>query len=240
MAITYIGGAIDVINNWGTADLSVAVPGTYAADDFAFAFLGADENSSTVSFDTTGWTLEEQGSTASGRDRTWGLWYRRLTSGSETDVTVSNSGASEEGALSVVVFRGVDTTTALDTAIVGATLNDNDVNVAFDSITTATDAAAIVLFRHYTHDGVSAFGSPPTGYTFAITDNSQGMANMSVTYDLDVGTAGSKSPGSPSHTQGNSNSDQTSFVAALRPATGAGDVDSLVLPRRPAHLLMAH
>ncbi len=229
MAITYVGGSHDFAGNMSTTGpLVLSWPGGHQADDFAIIFGFVDNQSATnMVMDTSGPTAIDVGIELNGRNKAYGLWVWRATSGSMADVEISHT-SGEEGSAAILVFRGVDTTTAFDATEEYDATADSYL-AANPAITTVTESAAAVLLEALTHNAITAAGAP-SGYTLGPVNTNPGQnnRNMATAYLLDVGAAGTETPGAWTHTGDTqaSLSDPVKFTIALRPAaTGPVELD---------------
>lgn len=211
--ITYVGG--DATTSGGVSSLGLTLP-THATDDFAVIYGYGDAGTATISITVaTGWTELVQEQHTVNRARRNAIFYKKLTSASETNPTVSFSASDQWGA-SVHIFRGVHTTDPFDGNGADYTTNNNadDNNPTPQAITTDSAGSAILLLLGLTSSEISA-GGAPSGYTLG--ENSFG-ANRNVVgaYLLDAGAAGAKSPGVWTNTASGSTADYSQYSIALR------------------------
>lgn len=217
-------------------DLTQSVPGTYATDDFAIAMTrGLDSGTNPVYAITvaTGWTaLRNDNWAANDTDMQFYIWYKKLTSASETDLTFTSDTANSR-AVAIHVFRGVDTTTPFDTTEQYAEGNDA-ANPSNPAITTVTNNAAVYLLHGYNNNDVTVSGAP-SGYTLGSHRTSTAHANQghASAYDLDVGASGTETPGAWTHTASPTNvQDYQLYTIALRPAAASSSVPVISQQRR--------
>ena len=214
--ITYVGG--DLVDSNSGTDLALTLP-SHQADDFAIIFCIGDEISGIGTWSITvasGWTELFSFNHTAGRDRDVACFYKKLTSGSETNPTATYS-VTEQISASVSVFRNVDTDTPFDVAeqvseIVNTSLPTNP------AITTVNDNAAIVLWHGISGDDITVAGAP-TGYVLgeSLTNNAGLNRGQFVAYLLDSGATGTKTPGAWTHTASPTNIDDSSMATiALR------------------------
>lgn len=242
MANSYVGGEHDFAGNMSTGGplvlpwptIAAGDPLDHATDDFAIIFAYIDNQATDgPTMDTAGPTEIDVGVETLGRDKGYGLWTWRATSGSMPDVEISHT-TTEEGSAAILVFRGIDPTTGFDATQIRAAV-ENSINQANPAIDTVTDGAALVLLQLLTHNAITAAGEP-AGFTLGPVNVNPGQnnRNMATAYDLDAGTAGTKTPGAWTHTGDTQAalSDGVQFTIALRPAvtapnegTAALDVD---------------
>ena len=230
MAIGFVGS--DSGHGSGVTTIALTLP-THSTDDVGLIFCKADEQGTVGAFSVTvasGWTQLVELNHTGGRDRVTAIFYKRFTSGSETNPTATFS-ISEQISASVHVFSGVDTTTMFDMVSPFYT-QSNGTNVtaptlqAFPSITTQTDNAAVVCFHGSSHDDiVNPVAS--SGYTIGeiVATASTDHRTQFTQYDLDVGTSGTISPGTATHDGGRgTQGDWTHYSVALRPLDDTVDV----------------
>lgn len=203
-----------------TTSITLTLP-THQADDFAVAYGRADEAGTVPVLDisTAGWTLLHNANPTTGRDRVEYVWYRRFTSGSETNPTMTIS-IAQEHSCSVHVFRNVDTVQPFD-ALFQFSSNQNDTTPVNPAITTVTDNAAIVLLHGATHDDISVAGVPttPSGLTLGetILGGTNDHRGQITAYLLDAGTAGTVTPTAWTHTSSPTGTAEWSvYTIALR------------------------
>jgi hypothetical protein len=189
MAATFVGSDS---GNATSGNISLTLPSVNAGD-LAVIFMYTDQDTGTHSISTSGWTNLLDTLTSTGRDMHTSLWYK-FVSGSESNPTAQQSG-SEEISASVHVFRGVDqtippyVTIATDDNIAEPSETDTPAD-----IDTYFDAALGLRIMALTHDDVTSRGTP-TGYTDGegVFGGAADHRQQFVAYDLDLGTAGTKS-----------------------------------------------
>lgn len=221
MAITFVGSDSDQAGK-NQNDLTCAV--THQVDDFGLVYGRADEQSSVpVLSMSAGWTLLDNQNPTSGRDRVEYVWYRKFTSNG-TSVNTMSTNVSEEHSMSMHIFRGVDTTTPFDASFIFNS-GSNNTTPTNSAITTVTDAATVILLHGATHDDITVAGAP-TGYTLgeAVVGSTMDFRIQITAYDLDAGTAGTKTPTAWTHTSSpTSTAEWSVYTLALRPASVTGD-----------------
>lgn len=143
--------------------------------------------------------------------------YKRM--GATPDMSVSGLTSDSTCGHLAVVFRCVDTTTALDATTATAQSTTGDPNPP--SITTVTANAFVVAFGAL-DDDVTTVSAPPSGYMiiqFGVSNQVQiGSAESGVTLMaayIDAGAAGAEDPGAFT-TAGDDN--WSAHSVALRPA----------------------
>lgn len=233
MAITYVGG--DFVDGGDTANditPSFANCGTIAAGDFALMHCRADESGTipdfTLSTGTTGWTELFDINATSGTDSVETVFYKANISASESDPTVEIS-ISQQHAVTLTVWRGVDTTTPFDvtwnqTNHWGDTANNQ--TGPNPAITTNTDGAMVVLGHGITTSSDSfanGAAGAPSGYTLSESNGGPRVSTAGA-YKI-VATAGTETPGVWTHTGDGigGGSEERMFTLALKPAAGGTD-----------------
>jgi hypothetical protein len=219
--ISFVGATSDASDDATELTLDLAGVATQA-DDFAVLFYYSDDSNQSVfsEVDTpTGWTLEPNWPvtwTATRRRKLW-LFTRRLTGGDPDPTLDVNNNQFRNRSAVLAVYRGVDTTTALDaTPVISGRANDP--SPALNGITTTTPNAAIVQCLAATH-GPTPF-VPPSSYELAgFASPSSWHGSSAVAHNLDVGQAGDKVMG-PWTTAGSGSMDSAGITLALRRSTG--------------------
>ena len=233
MAISFIGSTTDT-EGANNNDLVLTIPGTYAADDYAVCVCGtAGTSGNTEDFTTatSGWSRERQDGSGAGTARTTAIFTKKLTSASETALTVSVTTLSLNHQAIMMVFRGVDTTTPLDVTTTYDGTQTNTLAADHVDITPVTDNGCLVITHCMTHGGDrSSDGVPatPTGITLGPVTTVNNRAEFSSGYKLDYGTAGAISIGTWTHGGSSANNDNSLYSIALRPQSAATGVGKLV------------
>lgn len=217
--VTFVGSA-SAQQGSNTTSITLTLP-AHQADDFALAYGRADEAGTVPVLDisTAGWTLLHNANPTSGRDRVEYVWYRRFTSGSEANPTMTIS-IAQEHSFSVHVFRNVDTVQPFDVTFQFSS-GQNDTTPVSPAITTVTDNAAIILFHGATHDDISVAGVPatPSGLTLGetILGGTNDHRGQITAYLLDAGAAGTITPTAWTHTSSPTGTAEWSvYTIALR------------------------
>ena len=216
--ITFVGS--DSSSEGSNRDtINLTLPVGHQADDFAIVTSAVANTSNNMDVITAlGYTLLYNEESTNGQVMEHWLWYKKLTSGSEVNPSVSMSGFNREHHATLHVFRGVDTTTPFD-AVVEYAFDDleNTPNPTNPAITTVTPNAAIFLIHNPSHNGISVAGTP-SGYV--LSENEVGINHREyfTAYLLDAGAAGVKSPPIWGHTTTDSSPDGAAITLALRPA----------------------
>ncbi len=221
MAITFVGSnsGQEAANTTG---ITLTLP-THAADDFGIIYARADESGTVPVLSigsATGWTLLRNDNPIDGRDRVEYGWYKKFTSGSETNPVVNIDTAQEHSA-SVHVFRGVDTTTPFDVAE-QVNSGSNDTTPVNPAITPVTANGCLILFHGATHDDISVAGVPttPSGITLGetILGGTNDHRGQITGYKLDYGSAATITPTAWTHTSSPTNTAEwTVITIVLRP-----------------------
>lgn len=178
----------------GTSSQSITLPASQE-DDIIGVFIANENGTGAGGFTTAtgseGWTADFDNLGGSGPGA--GFMYKRM--GASPDSSVTIGGASNRivcGA--IVVFRGVDTTTAIDTTTVLGTLN----SYTGGAITTVTDGAMVISANYLDDDDVADTGTPPSGYTMIESvdtgaDDGASGCTIDLAYKI-VTTAGTETP----------------------------------------------
>lgn len=220
MAITFVGSDSGQTGA-NTTGITLSLP-THTTDDVGVIYGRCDESGTVavLSIGTaTGWTLLTNVNPTQGRDRVEYIWYKRFTSGFETN-PVMNTSISQEKSASVHVFRGVDTVTMFDTTFT-SNHNQNDSTPINAAITTLTDNACLLLYHGSTHDDVTTAGAPATPSGMTIGETVLGAANdhrgQVCAYKLNVGVAATYTPTAWTHTvSAAAVAEYSTFTIALR------------------------
>lgn len=144
-------------------------------------------------------------------------WYKRMGATPDTTV-VGDGGADARDAVGYLswVLRGVDTTTALDTAATLANGTGSSPNPP--TITTVTDGAWVFAFASLLAN--DATPGDLSNYSNQVIANATDTFNLSVTgMTREIGTASAEDP--PTYTGWSGT--WGAVTAAIRPAAGGGD-----------------
>lgn len=227
--------------NAQTTGVTVTHGLTLANGDVLYAFLGQGDDlpdpptaDGWASSSGGTWIQRANAQTGLGNDRAAGVLRRVVTdAGSEPasyTFTRLENNATDNLIVCVVQVRGGDTTTPEDaTTVIDETVTD-DFTPDHPAITTNTDNA-LVLIAHlgvgitFVYD--SAVAGAPAGYTLVDSGFYDDDANFSelflaVAVLADAGAAGSKDPGSWTHTGGDAADDGVVMSVAVKPAAGGG------------------
>ncbi len=201
MAITYIGGdSGDTGSSNNTDDLALTLP-AHQANDVAIVFAGsAGTNPAADLTINAEYTEQVEIDDTSGVQRQANLFYRVLTSGSDTDPTISKGGTSRCAGC-VMVFRGVDTSNIFDVTVT------TDLPVTYGNppnpaITPTTDNGGLLLL-HYSpgitgdDDEFTTVGIPTT--PASMTEGETNVAgynysDIASAYKEDYGSAATITP----------------------------------------------
>jgi hypothetical protein len=230
MAITYVGGDND--NRGATTSIQFTLP-THATDDFGIAFCYTTEDTATMAIDQ-GWSELRSDINTTGSDYLTYIFYKKLTSGSETSPTVSYTGTGAAHAGILAVFRGVDTTTPFDVTE-QYTFAENNSNPTCPAITPVTNNGALVLIMGNNGNEISAFGAPSTPAGMAIGPSELDPANiLALAYLLDHGTASTITPTAWTNTVSGNTYESAAYSLVLRSADAAS---ASVAPLAGRHLI---
>ena len=105
------------------------------------------------------------------------VWYRFAASAAEANVNTGDSG--DHQVARIVTFRGVDPTTPFDATPVTGVKTTASTTVTWDSITTVTNGALIVLIATRPDDttSVATFGAVTNANLTSITERGEGGSN---------------------------------------------------------------
>ena len=231
--ITYVGGAQDaegVTNTSLTLDFTSF---SHQADDFCIIHaMSHDTGTDPVLAVTvaTGWTAigASPYNHIGGTDRQNYLWYKKLTSSSETSPTITTDTTLAHAA-TLNCFRGVHTTVPFDAAATLTIEDDNNLSLPDNPAIATQTANATILILQAIADGnsTSMQAVAPTGYTIGAhvdTDTTPAVGALNgyaiSAYDLDVGAVAGDDPGAWAHTAttGTDAEDNSMFTIALAPA----------------------
>jgi len=214
MSVGFVGS--DSVGADSGGSVGLVLP-PHSADHLGLIFTFGDETGSWSISGATGWTKLVEYTTSSGATHTTALFYKKFTSGSESDPTANYDQSTQQISASVHVFSGVDPTDPWGSSspFYSRAEVQNDVNPPNQSILTDQDNSAIVVFHGATHNEISSAGAP-SGYTLG--EALLGVYRNNITaYLLDSGTAGSKQPGDWTHSGAFVYQDNTVWTIALNP-----------------------
>lgn len=217
MTITFVGSDIGDESVSATA-ITLTQP-THQTDDFGILIANLF-GLETIDVTTTGWTELRYDIATQGVDRNTAIWYKKYTSSSEANpVMTVTTGTNNQRAISLHVFRGVDTTTPFDATeqFLDVLATANPTNTA---ITTVTNNACLILFQHLSGNALTAIGLPttPSGLVQGEFQLAGTWRYHSVAYKLDVGTAGTITPSAWTNTVSSDTYESSCYTIALRPA----------------------
>lgn len=158
--------------------------------------------------------------------------FTKVCTGLETgnqEVTLSGSGA-DRAAISLTVWRGVDTSNPLDAATTGSTASSGT-SIAAPAITTVTNGAAVLHYHGGRIDSGSTNSYTADGNTTELTDNHAGTnPNISLLCAWETkATAGAVS--ARTATSANSLNTSACRTVALRPSTASNAPRATTLRR---------
>jgi hypothetical protein len=225
MSITYVDGGSSANN--GVSSVTVTTGSAPAADDYIIASFACDIASNTM---TWPFTPTETGSASSTVDGGLIKWAGKKATGSEgTSYVMSADAAGNDIAASVVIYRGVDTTTPMDVTATSNSLGSaaSPFNVTATGV--ATGAANRMLVWIGGVDNVilgtvtSAVPSAsPATWTKRIDVSNTNWANLAVCDVVDTaGTYTTDVTAVQTNTNGG-NGGRMGFLLALRAAAGGG------------------
>lgn len=137
--ITFVGAVSSTTGSGTGSALSATYP-TIAANDYAL-FVLSKRNTTALTASPSGST---QIFTTSGTSISSVLYVKKLI-GNETGTAVTFSWAFSTAALfNMYIYRGVDTTTQLDTSSASTTVNTASSTMSYPSISTVTNNAKII------------------------------------------------------------------------------------------------
>lgn len=195
MAITYIGG--DAQDRTSGGNLTLTMPGAATTDDLGLIFIACDDDAPTLAVTTPGWTLLQENQTTGGRDLKSAIWYRVLTSGSETNPVCNLSGSSQEFGCTLHVYRGVDPVAPFPDGV-AFRFTQNTSNPTPPSTSVTVPSSALHIFTAVTHDDITTVVAPVTPSGLTVRETIHGSTkdwrqqiNCSL---LDVGSVTSVTP----------------------------------------------
>ncbi len=219
LAVTFTGSDQDRAT--GTTSITLNLP-THAADDYAVIVTSHVDDTNVATISTTGWTKVREDLWTAGVDGVMALFTKRLTSASETDPQIDFDVGGEHSAV-LMVFSGVDTTTAFDVTEVYNNGLDNG-NPTNSAITPTTDNGALLLFAKITQANITAWGAPatPSGTTLAESQVGVSGSNIGAAYLENYGTAATITPSAWQNTGPTGVEEWGVYTVTLRPAAGGG------------------
>jgi hypothetical protein len=210
VAITFVGSAVGSATNGGTVSINLSGIGL-AENDIVLAFAVATAGTAA---NPSGYTSIDVNST----NLRSALSRKKQTSTVDTSISFWDTGGSGDcGTAIAMAFRGVDTTTPLDVAVVENFQEPPDP----PSITPDSNNCAIVIFgASDTQDasvGTVTNYTHPTNHTIAASDSDGDNTVASAYRILSGGASSAENPGAWSSWA--SGSAGRGFTIALRPAT---------------------
>jgi hypothetical protein len=187
---------------------------SFSSGDLAIITVYRDQDVGDWTTNTAGWTRNISRRDQSGRDRSTAVFYKVLGSSEPNPVLQYSNGNSEEYSWMVHVFRSDKTLTQ------GNVLGDfqglgNQNNPAPPTpiVTLTQDNSLIVCVAIVTHGDITSV-SGPTGFTMAdsLFGSSQVHKQQMLAYDLDGGSAGTKTLGTWNNSFSNTRGEYTSYA----------------------------
>jgi hypothetical protein len=218
MAITLVGTASG--GNISGNNAIITLPAGMAQDDIVLVIGGTGNDGTPAAVTTSGYTsLDTSASSQVDLNASW----KRMGVSPDTTVTCNGGGnAADAVAYVAMVFRGIDTTTAIDaTTITNSGTGDPNSN----SITTVTNGAAVVTC--FISEDTSSPITAPTGYGDKV-DEERSDANpvqVGAAWKA-VATAGAENP-IPWNTSFAAGANYIAYTIALRPAIATTAVDGV-------------
>lgn len=234
MAITFLGADSAAKAAGSSTAMNVTLP-SHQADDFAIIVAGyrtAGGLSQTMAIGTaSGWSELRNDSVTTGDDRRTYIFYKKLTSGSETSPTVTISATGGNRACVLLVYRGVDTTTAFDvTETFGS--GPNDSTPTPPAITPTSNNGAFLTMMCNTQDEITAAGAPATPSGTAVGGSAIGLDGnfeLVAAHLLDYGTAATITPTAFTNSTSGTAGEYNCYSIALRAAAAAAAHQSQLL-----------
>ena len=163
-AVTHVGAGASLADADG-GSVTPPLPGHQANDLLLCAATSNDNTAHSVA--TAGWTAVYQIAQSGSNPRS-SLFYKRATSSTETNPTITHSGGGGIVA-GCSAFRGVDTTTPFDVAYAAGHYADtvNSGNVTSGSMTTVTANAMMLFVGHINNNRCNLSTSVTGGLTWA-------------------------------------------------------------------------
>jgi len=234
--------AIVFVDSTATSDAAAqaitgSIPTGTTTDDFMVSMPARADNIAESTWDDdggggNGWTKLIQNYTSGGKDIESALFYKKATSGSETNPTFTLGGSDGHISCPIVTYRGVDTSTPFDVTYNNGNHHvsgENDAMPPNASITTATDNAMVIIWHRATHSNINV-GGAPTNYTLretSLESNSNGALQVFSAERL-ITSAGAEAPGDWTHTGGNMGIDEYHcYTLALKEAAAVSGIASL-------------
>ena len=183
---------------------------TVLEDDYVLVFAAAADGlgSSGTPMNSTGWTELDRGT------RYRGIWGKVMGATPDTSVDIDDATGSDTTAITIVAFRGVDTTTPQDVAL-GYTSSSS----VCPAITTATNNALVIRYRftfsNYSY-GISEWPIGYAGFNWATGGQFGSSSSGSGLCYTQQDTAGST--GTISIRNSDTSGLESSGTMALRPA----------------------
>ena len=201
-------------NNATTATSITCTMPSFSSGDLAIITAYRDQDVGDWTTNTAGWTRNISRRDQSGRDRSTAVFYKVLGSSEPNPVLQYSNGNSEEYSWMVHVFRSDKDLTQ------GNVLGDfqgigqqNNPAPPTPTVTLTQDNSLIICVAIITHGDITSV-SGPTGFTMAdsLFGSSQVHKQQMLAYDLDGGSAGTKTLGNWNNNFSNNRGEYTSYA----------------------------
>lgn len=219
MAITLVG---TTVGNGTTANFSVSLPAGVQENDVVVVVTSISSTSNlNPGVNTSGYAELADLYANDTRDANLSVSWKRMGATPDTTVEILGSGSGTIPVSAIVrVYRGVDTTTAIDVTTTTATnLNGSRANAP--SITTVTNGAWVLACMASTGDGTPTDFTGPSGMNNFIQE--QGVvagvrSTITSLADIERATAGAYDPAALTGGESTSSDSWCACTVALRPA----------------------
>lgn len=215
MAITFVAG--QGTSNASAQTLTPSEPAGALQDDLIIAF--ANINSIGAWTDPADFIEIDQEDTSPTRSWQSYVGYKIRGADAGSGYQFASVGTAAQIVVSLVAFRGVDTSVPFDVAFVDPThYNEytHSVTGAAKPITTATDNAWVVLLQHWGGAVIGFALLPPSGY--ASRHEILASSRTSFIVSKEIASAGTETPGVYATTGTVTTQDSANYTLALRPA----------------------
>jgi hypothetical protein len=220
-AFTSAAASITVVGSFtgtGNSPGSITMSGLTENDYVIAVAMMASNTVRTGTMNSAGWTLLGNTSANSTCDSALYAWGKRMSSSPDTAISISLSGASADGRILVAqAYRGVDTTTALDVAVVTAS-NVNSRAANPGAVTPVTAGAIVVSI------GGAAYLNPSVDMTEPALSDVLAHKGSGSTYSASMlighqdWTSGALNPAAMTISGSVSGDSWAAMTIALRPA----------------------
>lgn len=190
---------------------------THQADDILLCAVTSNDNIA-HGVSTSGWAEVYQ-LTRTGSLPRASLWWKRASSSSETNPTVTHTGSGGIVA-NCSAFRGVDTSVAFDVAYASGAKNDtsNDNDIISGGLTTVTNGAVVLFVGHVDNNRCPVSEQDGDGLTWNqsfCAESSEGSDETATIQYAAKAVAGAVNPITFRH---DNNDENRGILVALRPA----------------------